>query len=195
MDWILEHIWVVIAIGGVIVRMLQAARKKVGGASPEQPPRRQEYIDAELADRTRRIREELMRKRQERLGGRATPAPDPARPIVRAQERSPQATTPPAVSELPSMVRKVLASRRAPEPPPLPDAAGVQAAELARQAALAEQLRAAVARRERSAAAFAASQAATAQPATELGDLQDPAELRRAMVLREILGPPLSLRG
>jgi hypothetical protein len=132
-------------------------------------------------------------------------APDPARPRVRLDERSPEATPPPTVLELPTMVRKVITPPPL-EPPPLPEPRPVEAVatadELARQAALADQLRMVVAKKagaERR-AAFASSFANKEQAALVIGrgalleDLHDPEALRRAFVLREVIGPPVALR-
>ena len=211
LDWILRHLWVLLVIGGLVVRALQAlGAKGRGGVKPtEAPPRRREFVEAEERDRQRRVREEIQRRIAERRGGaKAAPAASP--PPLPAGDRSPEATTPPpAVLELPPVIRRALGDRMAelfqpvaaPEPPPVP-AAAVDA-EAARQAALAEELRAAVARKQArdqrmggglgpendpAYAMTAASEAAV------VDDLRNPATLRRAILAREILGPPVALR-
>jgi hypothetical protein len=90
----------------------------------------------------------------------------------------------------------------------MPDAdalARIDTAAAERQQKLAEQIRAldearvaterragqVVGQREN---ATASSSAASASHAGWLGDLRDPQALRRAFVLREVLGPPLALR-
>jgi hypothetical protein len=88
-------------------------------------------------------------------------------------------------------------------PPPLaPAASSLRSEELERQRVLAEQLaaleaeRAAARRRaEEVAAAGAVRAAGVARAATRLGDdLRDPGALRRAVLLREVLGTPVGLR-
>jgi hypothetical protein len=204
MDWILNHIWVVVVIAGLVTRALQAVRGNTSATKKTaEPSRRQEYVDAEQAERTRKIREEIQRKIAERRGpGAAPPAPEPARPRLRVQDRSPEATTPPSVLELPPMVRKVFGPAPAVEPTPIPVEAVTSSAELARQAALADQLRQVIARKtaEERRATFASSLADQQQVAllvnreALLDDLHDPEALRRAFILREVLGPPMAMR-
>jgi hypothetical protein len=194
MDWILNHIWIVVVISGLVVRVLQAARGKSPPAGKDaSPPRRQEYVDAELAERTRKIREEIRRKIEERRGQTSAPA------AAATQARQPAAATPPAaVTELPPVVRKVTvtAEQATMEEP------AVNSGEVARQAALADQLRLIVTKKAGAdrRAAFAASFADREQAALVIGrgalldDLRDPDALRRAFVLREVLGPPVALR-
>jgi len=92
------------------------------------------------------------------------------------------------------------------EPPPEPLSTAITVAELERQSQLADQLRALVEARastERRAAEVTADLKTeadsergmlTASRGGLLADLRDPASLRRAFVLREVLGPPLGLR-
>jgi hypothetical protein len=147
--------------------------------------------ESEMAERTRRIQEEIRRKILERMSGR--------------QEAPPQPAAPPVPRAAPAM------------PPPLPrvkeekakrDAApAFDWAETERQQKLAEQMREMEEQRkiaERRAKAFA-----TAAPSVPSGagrsmrgrirdtvsdDLRDSGSLRRAIVLREVLGPPVGSR-
>jgi hypothetical protein len=145
--------------------------------------------EIEMAERTRRIQEEIRRKILERMSGR--------------QEAQPSA--PPVPRAAPAM------------PPPLPQVKVEKAKRDAapafdwddteRQQKLAEQMRELDEKRkidERRAKAFAT--AAPSVPArggrsardrirdTVSDDLRDPGSLRRAVVLREVLGPPVGSR-
>ncbi|HLP24472.1 MAG TPA: hypothetical protein VK477_02250, partial [Acidobacteriota bacterium] len=161
----------------------------------------------ELAERTRRIREDIQRKIAERrrtATGYETPsAPPPvAEPSQWAYEEDEKSLQPPPV------VREVV-MERAPEPVREPSHAQVSRAEAQRQAEILEQ-QAALAEKMRElelmkAAAVRRSEfeRATADTQTEskvaargalLDDLRQRDALRRAFVLREVLGPPVGLR-
>jgi len=185
MKWVLENLWTLIIIAGVIAQLLQAIRGKKDGAAPDQaaPPAEYEFEDPALAERTRRIRAEIQRRIAERAG---------AGPMVL------EAEPPPVEQELPEL----LPPRRQPEASayaPAPDHR--QAEILEQQAALAEQwaqiqaMKTGATRRE----AFEARVEAAAHPPSAarqavVADLRDPTALRRAFILREVLGPPLALR-
>jgi hypothetical protein len=203
MDWIFNHLWVVIVIAGLVAKVLQAVRGKPPAAGKGVEPAEKVFEDPDLAERTRKIREEIRRKIEERRGQTGQATASLVRPKLAREDRSPQATPPPVVLELPPMIRKMLT----PVPTPATAAAPVDpdaAAELARQAELAEQLRQVIALKtgtgEERRAAFASSIADKEQVALAAGrgalldDLRDPAALRRAFVLREVLGPPVALR-
>jgi hypothetical protein len=199
MDLILDNLQLLLVIAGSIAYWLnQRKREKSGEPAdydedgiPENRPTVAPNADAmEEEVRTRRIQEEIRRKIQERRGGGApVPAPPPLR------EEAP-------AYEMPSEPdwREQEAPRSAPQPPPLDD--GV----LARQRALQEQLEALAERRAALAAsrsespvaatAVAAAAVGTASPKSGalLRDLRNPESVRRAIVLREVLGPPLALR-
>jgi len=195
MRWLLDNIWIVIVIAGVIARMIQAARGQPNrDQSPTPEHEEGTFAEPELAEQTRRIREEIQRKIEERTrGGALTQAP---RPEMQADEPEP-----PVVFELPRMIREVLAPRAEAV---VSDRAGQMRAaeEMERQTALAEQLRQAeqmrtlAGRRTAFEALTADAEAAvhTQLRATMLENLRDPAALRRAFVLREVLGPPVALR-
>ena len=198
MEWIIDHIWVFLAIAGVIGRIMM--KRKEAEASGNQPPPAKEYQfdDPELAERTRKIREEIQRKIAERRGQHTQPPVLPSaqqRPV--AVERSPEATTPP--NTLPEILREL----RQPKPQLSRRMIQANAAEeTERQAALMEKLKEAelmkaVAQKR---AAFETS-IADKEPASlkqarsvVLDDLRSPQALRRAFVLREVLGPPVALR-
>ena len=186
MDWVFDHLQVIIAAAGAIAWWLNQRRKGAEDAAPNEPT----FEDPELAERTRRIREEIQRKIAERARGYANERPT----IPRDQQPV----------EPPPIVREVVVT------PPLPKLrTGMTHAEVQRQAeileqqaALAEQLReaelmkaAALKRTEFEAATADQTAAArTLSRSTVLGDLRDPAALRRAFILREVLGPPVALR-
>lgn len=189
MDWVFDHLQFIIAAAGAVAWWLNQRRQ--AQADEDAPPREEaSFDDPELAERTRRIREEIKRKIEERAGRYANEQPT----LPRDQ--------PP---ELPPVMREVIF--RQPEPPPRVHAASHveaqrQAEMLEQQAALAEQLRqaqemkAAAQRRVAFEAANADKETAVlAQTRTTvLGDLRSPEALRRAFILREVLGPPVALR-
>lgn len=201
MKWVLDNLWTLIIIAGVIAQLLQSIRAKKEerrGGPPltgDEEPEAREFEDPELAERTRRIREEIQRKIAERQRGGA-PAPDAFPEEAPAWEtRVPERAEPP-------VVREVVAA-----PADFPGYAtrgdSRRSAEiLEQQAALAERLeqaqkmKAASQRR----AAFehrttGVKERARTEARQALNDeLRDPAALRRAFILREVLGPPLSLR-
>jgi hypothetical protein len=194
MKWILDHIQFVVVLATAIAWWLNQ-RRQAKDAGEEAPPPERAFDDPELAERTRRIREEIQRKIEQRARGHLPPAA--------GEEAAPP--------ELPPILRKIIAEtapapvapRPAPPARPAVRAAAQRQAEiLEQQAALAERLR--EARRMKQAAqrraAFertttdAVAAARAESRATVIEDLRDPAALRRAFVLREILGPPVALR-
>lgn len=200
-DWIFDHLWVLIAIASVVARLLmkrKADDSQHGG--PSAPAKEYEFEDPELAERTRKIREEIQRKIAERRGQHTLPPVLPqARPAPVV--RSPEATVPPVT--LPEILRDVLQPKPEPTPQPVRRAAVVNMAEEAeRQAALMEKLKeaelmkAAAQRRIAFEASVADKEPAALQKARAvvLDDLRDPQALRRAFVLREVLGPPVGMR-
>jgi hypothetical protein len=203
MRWILENFGFFVFVF-IALSMLRALRKAMqltkehGAASDETEEQRN----------LRRIQEGIRRKIAERRAGSATDQPPPL--LARTVEREPG--PPPAVPSLDAFggpAARTLADRvrRAPSrelPPTSP--ALTEAAAVARQEELAEQMRMleearALARRraaEIAAARKAESESEAGVLATERGtllaDLREPQSLRRALVLREVLGPPVALR-
>jgi len=203
MDWIFDHLWVLIAIATVIGRVLMK-RGEGNTAEGEQPaqPKAYEFEDPELAERTRKIREEIQRKIAERRGQHTLP---PVLPAAQARpaplERSPEATPPPVPQT--NLLLEVLKSKLEPIAPAQERKAVVNIAEeAAHQRALMEKLKEAELMKA-SAQRRVAFESSTAdkEPAAllqartvVLDDLRSPQALRRAFVLREVLGPPVSLR-
>lgn len=193
LQWLVDNAWTVVIIGGVLAQMLQAILKKKGGedaAAPDAEPREYEFEDPELAERTRRIREEIQRKiSQRQQGGAPESEPVPA---------------PEYAEEPPPLIRDIVVARS--EPPPVPSGSRFESARqaeiLEQQAQLearlrdARRLKEAAARRaefEQSTKDQHAVRRAAARSAV-LDDLKDPEALRRAFILREVLGPPVALR-
>lgn len=206
MDWIQDHLQVIIAIAGAIAYWLTQRKKEQAGepvdydgdGRPDNLPKEAEFEDPELAERTRRIREEIQRKIDERRRGGAgydRPA-EPGAPPPLTQEEPPPVVL---QQELPPVVREVVVRTSA----AAADTAAVRRlAELKeQQESLAEQLRqaqemkaAALRRREFEATVSAEKTAQLQHRATLVEELRNPESARRAMILREILGPPVALR-
>lgn len=219
MEWIFDNLQLIIVIAGAIAYWInQRAREKAGQDAdydqdgiPErraerreetrdlQAPPPRESFDTEHEERARRIREEIQRRIAER-SGRGAPPPMPAPPRLDPFQPVFQEDYAPPAPPAPSA------------PPPLPAPVTVadydDSAALERQRKLAEQLeqlgeqRRAARREAQSAFDSTEQQAATSQTAKAAGvgarllsaELRDPRTLRRAVVLREVLGPPVALR-
>ncbi|RXK53185.1 hypothetical protein ESB00_15915 [Oleiharenicola lentus] len=201
MKWIqllLDNIWAVIIIGGVLLQLFQAITRKKGAdesalGQPEQS-KEFEFEDPELAERTRKIREEIQRKIAQRQRGGT--AQETATVPEYAEEGS---DTPPP------LVREVIVS----SPQPTPQLRSGSRIDAQRQAEILEQqaawqeklieakrMKESASKRtefeEATADHSAAKRAATRS--TVVGDLRSPEALRRAFILREVLGPPVALR-
>ncbi|MBI2813878.1 MAG: hypothetical protein HYX71_06310 [Opitutae bacterium] len=187
MDWVLDHLQLIIAIAGSIAWWLSKNRKGAGEEEASTPEAT--FDDPELAERTRKIREEIQRKIAER--GRGYANEQPVRPQVESDE------PPPVIREV--VVTQGTPVRRAST---VHYEAQRQAEILEEQAALAEKLaeaqmmKTAALKRAQYEAATAdhASDARALSRSTVLDDLREPAALRRAFILREVLGPPVALR-
>jgi type IV secretory pathway VirB10-like protein len=194
MRWLTDNLQLVLAVAGALAWWL--TQRKQAAAEAEPPPHEEKsFEDPELADRTRRIREEIQRKIEQRARGYAHEQPKPIRPEP----------VQPEVAELPPVLRELF---QLPEPPPVePRAATRQEAQrqaeiLEQQAALAEKLREAelmkaAAQKRQLFEAATADHRAEKRAETRgsvLGELRTPQALRRAFLLREVLGPPVALR-
>jgi len=190
MRWLTDNLQLVLAVAGALAWWL--TQRKQAAAEAEQPPPHEEksFEDPELAERTRRIREEIQRKIEQRARGYANEQPKPIQPEA---------------AELPPVIREIFME---PEPAPvMPRVASRleaqrQAEILEQQAAMAEQLRqaklmkaSAEKRKEfESATADHRAERRTETRSSVLGDLRTPDALRRAFILREVIGPPVALR-
>jgi hypothetical protein len=160
----------------------------------------QSYEDA---DRTRRIQEEIRRKIAERRSGRLPPAL-PSTP-------SPRPVAPPLLAPRPvaeggglreRLQRKLMEMQQKAEAANAARRQQERQEEVRRQQALeraaAEQRKQAAAAQKFVAAPRSADETKQPLPALPASKwrtaLRDPASVRRAMVLREILGPPVGLR-
>lgn len=195
LQWILDNAWTLIIVGTVLAQLFQAImRKKDGSQAPsdEEQPREYEFEDPELAERTRKIREEIQRKIAQRQRGGAGPDADEA-PAPAAYE--PEAPPP--------LIREVVETR------PVATAFTGTRLDTQRQAEVLEQQATLMAklqevqRMKASALKRTEFEAATADHgraaravsrAGVMDDLRSPDALRRAFILREVLGPPVALR-
>lgn len=191
MDWILSHLQLIIVVGGAVVYWLGQRRKAKEEAEIEQSlaepqPSMQMNDDDE---RTRRIQEEIRRKILERTSGSSRQAsiPTPRTEIPPPLQREQPMPTMSTYSE-PSKEEEMVAA---------------DMAMLERQQVLAEKLRELQSQRreldrpadvfaEKTALAMSAS--GTAVRGSVLADLRNPISVRRAIILREVLGAPVGLR-
>ncbi len=204
MEWILQNIpllafiFVVISIVRAVLRAreMQEESKRGGNESEQQR-------------RIREVQEEIRRKIAERRGdhpgerpGRLE-APEPERPPVFESGSEPPPVDPfGGRGTLRRLMEQWEQKMEAP-PPLLPTANRL---ELERQQQLEDELQAAEELRQqtrRRVANIAAARESAAQSETVLrrsardrllADLSEPESLRRALVLREVLGPPVGLR-
>jgi hypothetical protein len=216
MDWLQDHLQIIIVVAGAIAYWLNQRRREKqgmpadydGDGTPDtkpSPPAAYDPASMELeeAERTRRLMEEMRRKRAERSATPGVPnAPAPQTPpIVISQPRRFE-TSPPVFQDPLAEMMKDLAKRYAPQPEPA--TAGVSQEVLARQRALEEKLRQLDAEKSLALRKVAElRRAASLKPDTAphgnvttglVTSLHDPANLRKAILLSEILGKPIALR-
>ncbi|ACB74949.1 hypothetical protein [Opitutus terrae] len=210
MNWILEHFQIVVALVAALAYYLTKAKRSDGEEPEREVDRRPSEAEREQAERTRRIQEEIRRKIAERRGAAGDVITAEPRPDLMPPALEPAAGIPPVdtfggpAGRLRRELEKA-AERRSSET----DEARARAAEIERQTRLAEQLRTLQAKRaaeERWAEEIAATAKAAAnrrllaraaQATTVTGwqaRLRNREELRRAIVLREVLGPPVGMR-
>ncbi len=219
LDWILENLGLVIVLTITALSFLRGMFR--AGQSDETGPvaprsRMEGEEDPEAAERTRRIQEEIRRKIAERHG-RTVVAEERREPETARAEPPPllPPTRVPPVDPFGGSMRKILrkieeaAEQRRESVPESFEPA--ESAVLRRQRELEEQLRAAEAQRAearrraqeitaREIGAPGVQKAAWASASVRTGgagvreELKDPRALRRAFVLREVLGPPVGLR-
>ncbi len=203
MEWVFDHLQIIIAVAAAIAYWLNQRRQAQQGDAEEdrtESPVRDFNADPEEAERTRRIQGEIRRKIAERAGGGPINVPPPALdppPLFRTETSAPR----PVAAPLPQRE-----FTRQAEPPPMaqpPPFQASAAAILERQRELEEQMRELETARkaaQRRAASVAANTAVFAPAAASernaglLSDLHGARNLRRAIVLREILSPPVGLR-
>ncbi|MBW7895286.1 MAG: hypothetical protein H3C27_09255 [Opitutaceae bacterium] len=194
MDWIFDNLQIVLAVAAAFAYWLTQRKQAEQEENEERGPETEQFptrVDGELADeeRARRIREEIRRKIAERAGGMPLPPPAvPEPPPLYRREPEPQPVRP------------------RPQPVPVePQASAPQAEDpwksvWVQQQKLQEQMKA-LADTRRKANEFVSPQAATAPKSVPLvrgvslrEELGDRDRLRRAIILREVIGPPVGLR-
>jgi len=186
--WLLENPQILFVIAGAIAYWLNERRKLKETKREAEQELAREPTDDEMAERTRRIQEEIRRKIEERQG--RIPQPPP---LFEEENVEGPASLPPPLPQL----RPVLVSTEE-----TPGAAELERV-MEQQRRYAEQLR----QLENSsrnaptevtmapAASFAAATPAPVRRGLDLlPALHDRAALRRAILLREILGPAKGLQ-
>lgn len=209
LEWILEKLPVVIFVLVFAVQLVRGfLRSRAAQAEP--PPRHNEL---EEQRRAQEVQAEIRRKIAERRAGRTqtdaprqeTTAEEAEPPVVERRDDSSELPVP---EPLKRMLRELERKVEPALPPPLtvPQVPERRAAELERQQQLADELRSleetrVLARRRAASAAATKTQEARSEAGLRsaargrvLDDLHDPESLRRAFVLREVLGPPVGLR-
>lgn len=196
MDWIFDHLQILIAAGAGVAYWLNQ-RKEAQELEREQQREASletnDYDSSEDEARARKIREEIRRKIAERSGG--------SRPVI-LQE--PAELPPPLFEsqreELPREVDPYDHDewREEPEVPRGPSAA--ERAVLERQRLLQERMDQLAAQRSQTKQRAKAVSRQQSSRSTSKGqrslrdDLRETGSLRRAIVLREVLGPPVGLK-
>ena len=198
MQWVFDHIQIIVAVAAAIAYMLNRGKQ-----APEDGAEQ----SGDDAERARRVREEIRRKIAERREGAPSPlAQEPASappPVLRKTNVGPiDPFGGPARPSLPTLRMPEFERPAAPQPAPQPSQMEMSAV-LERQQQLAAQMRElerarGVQQRRATeistAAAVAAMPAAPASRGGLLADLRQAQNLRRAILLREVLGPPVALR-
>jgi hypothetical protein len=177
MNWVIDNLQVLIFVAIAIAAIVQKLKKAEKGNEPPRPA----PGSPEEAENTRKIQEEIRRRIMERRGlAPTTPGREEARPIPVA----------------PPMIEMVRSLRVEPPPAVSPTLAD-EAAEYKRQQDMLEMVRALEAGKRTQRAAPAIASVATAASDSQersLPALRNRIGLRQAVVLREILGPPVGLR-
>ncbi len=217
MDWLLEHPQILIIIAGAIAYMVKhhgAAAEEEGDETrktPQQPSRgamARENQRSEEAERARRIREDMVRRREARTGTPATapmaapPTPSVAQPPPMVVPPRPWDAPPPVFRDPMAEMMKEIAKRFQPDPEPDMPRASVPAEDETRQARVRGlEARISMLEQEKADAVARAKRLEAGLPVTSetssvwiADDLRDVAGLRRAIVLNEILGRPVGLR-
>ena len=191
MDWVFDHFQLIVAVGAAVAYWLTQRRKAKEdqeAARTVAPSQRNAPVNDE-AERIRRIQEEIRRKILERVDGVTTPVPTP--PPLKAAPQAPvrrEQIKIEAYTESQAEAERVVVADQA---------------MLERQQQLAAKLRELKEQRrehdrpsevfaEKTALAMAAS--GTAVRGSLLADLREPTSVRRAILLREVLGTPVGLR-
>lgn len=185
MRWLFDNPQILILIAGAIAYWINQRRKEKTEREMEAELSREPTAD-EMLERTRRIQEEIRRKIAERRGeGAPPPLPQTPPPLVAEQP----------MREAPKPV--VVTAREMPGPAELEQVLDAQRRYAEQIERLAAEERAAGARAQTvrdSYAQPAAPRASMRADTPLLGRGLDRAALRRAIVLREVLGAPKALQ-
>ena len=197
MDWLLNHPLVLFIIAAAVANFVQKMKKAGAQQRPPQPTRGS--LDPDTAERTRRVQEEIRRKIAERAG-RLPASPPP----MSASPAAGPSSAPPARNVFQELARQMAEAKRIAE---LQERAQAAAEAQSRQRLAAEQetRELAEARRlaeiQRTEATAVVDDSGAGRKTTDvsardklLASLREPDSLRRAFVLREILGEPVGLR-
>ena len=211
MNWIFDNMQLVIVIASAFAWWLNQRRE---GSEEEKPPESTLEKDREHYEELRRrkkIQEDIRRKIAERRGETVPSDSAPSQPM-RRDRPSPQSTQPvePAEPEIPPFLRELMGipepvREAPPEPPPMPKFSPVSDRHSRMEAELreleikrkeAEAMAANVRRSTKSKKRHtsATTQSDAMSDRAWLATLRNPKSARRAIVLREILGKPVSLK-
>lgn len=202
MEWIADHFQLVVFLVIIIAYALKAmrARSESDQGGEDQPTRRTlpGEQDAAEAERTRQIQEEIRRRILARQRGESLPPP----PAPEVMEEAPPPIPPPIPT--PQVLREPEYDPYAQEAAERAARAEHEAAMLEAQRAMEEQLRqvrharemalAGVPRLPASSVSKVSTRRASALQRSIRDDLAGRGSLRRAIILREILGEPVALR-
>lgn len=193
MDWFFEHFKLFVLVGGAVAYWLNQRRKakeeqEAARTHTSAPPAQTQMSDE--AARVRRIQEEIRRKIQERTAG-----------MGGVQKR--QSPVAPIQQTPPPLAPKEDAKPDAYAQPTEEQSIASDQAVLERQQQLAAKLKELEEKRrqnmgkaqvfaEKTAEGMAASDVAVG--GSPLADLRNPTSVRRAIILREVLSPPVGLR-
>jgi hypothetical protein len=211
-QWILEHLGIVIVIAAFVAQMVRGVMQQLRARKSQEREMRRGDGDEER--RVREVQEQIRRQIAARRGGQVQPDSPPV--LERHEEPAPlpraettQMPEPFGGGPLGRMLEELQrkAQQRVPAPPPAPVLVERRnQAELERQYRLADELKAAedarhvVQRRAAHATADRVAAAGTESALRKdargrlLTDLREPESLRRAFVLKEVLGSPVGLR-
>jgi hypothetical protein len=200
MDWLLNHVFVLFIVAAAVANVVQKAKR----AGTQQQARK--ALDPDATERTRRVQEEIRRKIAERSGRALSETQSVAPPpVVRPS------AAPPARNIFQELARQMAEAKKLAEMREQ-ERTGAEARsqqrvedeqksrELAEAQHLAEAQRTLQKQRQTVATAVAYRAADVETAATNdardrlRADLREPDSLRRAWVLREILGPPVGLQ-
>ena len=186
MDWILDNIRLVVIVGGAIAYWLNQRRKAKEAelASRTQMPAPPQAQGGDETERIRRIQEEIRRKILERTDGLA----HPPLPMVQVPQPPPLARPQPKQAAYMSLEEsraesdKVILEQQEQLATKLRELEEKRREHMSRAETFAEKT------------AETMGAAKTAVRGSILADLRNPVSVRRAIVLREVLGTPVGLR-